>query len=206
MDIVSNEDASSKLTVVAATVATDDNDNILNVKLKLDGEHLIGHLNLPFPPEPNIPCLQSIILNAEPYGDNNAYGDNDDTCNDTVTNQADNNRPNEGERKSNILLSSLEVFVANEYGVICDRSDDDAPPPQPPDSLDDNVWNLERYRFNDDNNNFNYDDIDREILRFKYEDLIGESETIVFHDCNDVLDATQQENGNTKLEWTLKKY
>ena len=73
-------------------------------------------------------------------------------------------------------------------------------------SLDGNVWNLKRYGSNDDNNNFNYDDIDKEILQFKYKDLIGESETIVFHDYDNNLDATQQEEGNIKLEWTLKKY
>ena len=65
--------------------------------------------------------------------------------------------------------------------------------------LDDDAWNLERYRSNDDNNNFNYDDIDKEILRFKYEDSIGESDTIVFHDCDDNLDATQQEEGKYSI-------
>ena len=41
--------------------------------------------------------------------------------------------------------------------------------------LDDYVWNLEIYQSNDDNINFNYDDIDKEILQVKYEDSIGES-------------------------------
>ena len=54
-------------------------------------------------------------------------------------------------------------------------------------------------------NNY-YDYIDKEILLFKYEDLIEESKTIVFHDYDDVLDATQEEGGNTELELTLKKY
>ena len=76
----------------------------------------------------------------------------------------------------------------------------------PPESLDEKIWILERYQSNDDNNNSNYNDIDKEILQFKYEDPIGESETIVLHDCDDDLNATQQEKGNTELEWTLKKY
>ena len=57
-----------------------------------------------------------------------------------------------------------------------------------------NRW-MTRYRFNDDNNNVNYDDIDKEILQFEYEDSIGESETTDFHDYNEVLDATQQKKG-----------
>ena len=57
-----------------------------------------------------------------------------------------------------------------------------------------------------DSNNFNYDDIDKETLQFKYEDLFGESEIIVFHDCDDNLDAYQQEEGNIELKWTLKKH
>ena len=84
--------------------------------------------------------------------------------------------------------------------------DDDKNPPLPPESLDNDIWTLERYRSNDNNNVFDYNDIDKEILEFKYEDSIGESETVIFHDCNDNLDATQQEKGNTELEWTLKKY
>jgi len=40
---VSNEEANSNLNVVDA--ATDDDDNSLNAKLKLDGEHSIGNLN-----------------------------------------------------------------------------------------------------------------------------------------------------------------
>ena len=51
-----------------------------------------------------------------------------------------------------------------------------------------------------------YDDIDRDILQFKYEDSFEEYETIVFHDCDDDVDAAQQEERSTKLEWTLKKY
>ena len=144
---------------------------------------VIGEVNEDFQFWTNIP-------NGEPHSDN--------TYNTTVPNQANNNMPTNGESKSNILLSSLEVLVANKYGVICDRSDDDVPSPLPPESLDDNVWNLERYWFNDDNNNFNYDDIDKEILQFKYEDSIKEFETIDFHDCDDVLDATQGEEGNTE--------
>ena len=50
------------------------------------------------------------------------------------------------------------------YIVPCYRSDDDNPPPLLTESLDDDVWKLERYLFNDGNNNFNYDDIDKEIL------------------------------------------
>ena len=34
--------------------------------------------------------------------------------------------------------------------------------------------------------------------------MIGESETIVFLDCDDNLNVTHQEEGNTELEWTLK--
>ena len=60
--------------------------------------------------------------------------------------------------------------------------------------MDDNVGNLERYRSYDDNNNFNYDDIDKEILRFKYKDSIGESKTIVFHDYDDNFDAVHSES------------
>ena len=72
--------------------------------------------------------------------------------------------------------------------------------------MDYDVWKLKRYWFNDDNNNFNYVDIDKEILQFEYQSSIGESETIVFHDCDDVLNATLQEEGSAELEWTLKKY
>ena len=90
-------------------------------------------------------------------------------------------------------------YYDNKYGIICDRSNDDNPPRLPLESLDDDVWNLEGYQSNENNNNFNYDDIDIEILRFKYEDLIGVSETFVFHDCDDVLDATQQEEGKHSI-------
>ena len=65
---------------------------------------------------------------------------------------------------------------------------------------------MEIYRSNNDNNNFNYDDIDKEILQFEYHDSIGEFETIVFRDYDDILNATLQEEGSTELEWTLKKY
>ena len=44
-----------------------------------------------------------------------------------------------------------------------------------------------------------YDNIDKEILQFKYEDSIRESETIVFDDCDDDLDTTQQEEGKYSI-------
>ena len=147
--VVLNEDGNSVL------IADDDDDN---------------NNPPPLPPEPNLPCMHSIIgevnedfqfwcniSNRE--SETNITHDSDDTNNDTILNQ-----------------------------------------------VDDDVWILERYRSNDDNNNFDYNDIDKEILQFKYEDSIGESETIVFHDCDDDLDATQQEEGNKVLEWILKKY
>ena len=43
-------------------------------------------------------------------------------------------------------------------------------------------------------------------LKLDYEDSIRESENIVVHDCDDDVDDIQQEEGNTELEWTLKKY
>ena len=71
------------------------------------------------PPETSMPCIYSIIrevnkefqfwskiLNEEPYGDN------DDTYNYIVPNQADNNRPNNGESKI-ILLRSWEDLVCS---------------------------------------------------------------------------------------------
>ena len=78
----------------------------------------------------------------------------------------------------------------DKYGVICDRNNDDNPPPLPPESSDDNGLNLERYQSNDNNNNFNYDDIDKEILHLGCKNSIGESETIFFRDCDNNLDAT----------------
>ena len=90
-----------------------------------------------------------------------------------------------------------EIYSAQRH-VIYDGSNAENPPPLPPESLDEvltgkPVWNLEKDRSNDDNIDFNYDDIDKEISQFKFEDSTGESETIVFYDCDDDLDATQQE-------------
>ena len=53
----------------------------------------------------------------------------------------------------------------------------------------------------DDNNNFNYDDIDKKLLRSKYEDAIGEYETIVFHDEDLIgdLDATRHNKGKYSI-------
>ena len=145
-DIVSNEDASSNLTVVTATAAAnDDDDNNSNLKLKLDGENLIGHIN---------GIQQEYLTEYEASSHGNNYYD-------------------------------------NKYGVFCDRSDDDNPPPLPPESLGDDVWKLERNRSNDDNYDFNYDAIDQEILQFKHEDSTGGSETIVFHDCYEDVCANQ---------------
>ena len=119
-------------------------------------------------------------------------------------------------------------FYDNEYGVFCDRSDVDNSPPLPPESFDNDIWALERYRSyddgnnpignktessttttapvfcmklvsNDDNNDFNYDDVDKEILQFKFDDSTGESETIVFYDCYDDVSATQQEMRNYSI-------
>ena len=67
-------------------------------------------------------------------------------------------------------------------------------------NVDDNIGNLKRYRFTDDNNNFNYGDVDKEMLQFEYQGSIGESETIVFRYCDDILNYTLQEEGSTKLE------
>mmetsp|Transcript_9402 Transcript_9402/g.9164 ORF Transcript_9402/g.9164 Transcript_9402/m.9164 type:complete len:280 (+) Transcript_9402:132-971(+) len=69
------------------------------------------------------------------------------------------------------------------YGAIYDRSNAENPPPLPPESLDDNVWNLEKDQSNDDNNDFNYDDIGQDILQFKHEDLIKLTNRAVYSMC-----------------------
>ena len=90
-----------------------------------------------------------------------------------------------------IYCHAVWKFYCNTYSVTFERNDDANPPQLPIESLDDAIRNLKIYRSNDDNNNFNYGDIDKEILQFKYEDLIEESKTIVFYDCNDNVDAIQ---------------
>jgi len=195
-----------------------------------------GDFETPLSPESNMPYIHSIIgeVNEKFQFWSNiligkSYSDNDDTYNDTVPNQTDNNRQNDGESKIVLLRSSEDLDRSQSEVSIGETAIEEYITDIPPRShrnkehpvdiihantkeghhedsigvldgtqqdMDVYVWNLERYRFNDDNNNFNYDDIDREILQFKYEGSIGESETIVFHDCDDVLDATQHEEGN----------
>ena len=100
--VVPNEDANSVL------IADDDNDNNLP----------------PLPPGPNLPCIHSIIkeVNEEfqfwnDISNEELYGNNDYTCNDTVPNQANNNnRPIDGESKI-VLLRSSEHLDCNQIKV-----------------------------------------------------------------------------------------
>ena len=169
----------------------------------------------PLPPEPtlctmNIPCIHSSIpndgeiLSLPLVSSVYRLEQSDDIDNAKSSPESENSIRDLNGIKEEYLTeydtsSHGNNYYDNEYGVFCNRIDVDTPPPLSPESLDDDVWNLERYRFNDNNNNFNYDDIDREILRFKYEDSFEKYETIVFHDCDNNVDATQPEE-------TLKKY
>ena len=75
------------------------------------------------PPESNMPCIHSIIgeVNEEFHfwngiSNEEPNGNNDHTCNDTVPNQADNNRPSDGESKI-LLLCSLEHLDRSQIEV-----------------------------------------------------------------------------------------
>ena len=150
-DILSTEDVSSNLNVVAVaiTAAADDNDdnNIDNAKSSHESENSIGDLD---------GIKEEYLTEYETSSHGNNYYDNEDSA-------------------------------------FCDRSDVDNPPPLQPESLDTDVWIFGRYRSIENNNifDYNYNNIDKEILQFKYEDPIGESETIVFHDCDNNLNAIQ---------------
>ena len=196
-EIVSNENVVISNLNVAAAAATNDDDEIHSQDEEYPDEEdhhkkLVGVLD----------GTRQDILNVESNIDSNNY---DDKSKERIVLPSSVSRlvKDDTVMINEEVISNLTIAPLDDSNLNCiqrdfsfvkeviSESDDANPPPLPPESLDNSVWNLEKDRSNDDNNNFNYDDIDNEILQFEHEDSTGESETIVFYDCDDDADTNE---------------
>eukprot|EP00751_Fragilariopsis_kerguelensis_P046337 CAMPEP_0170989768 /NCGR_PEP_ID=MMETSP0736-20130129/8074_1 /TAXON_ID=186038 /ORGANISM="Fragilariopsis kerguelensis, Strain L26-C5" /LENGTH=182 /DNA_ID=CAMNT_0011414557 /DNA_START=128 /DNA_END=677 /DNA_ORIENTATION=+ len=160
-------------------VVADAEDDVDNAKLQFECENLFGSLDGIRDKDHQVKRwddVDSIVQNYEDDEENSSFiveeecyigsvpGQTDnlstfpngkDVLNDPLFHNNHSSVDNGVDVGNNVVPDTIYVAILTEAMLKI--------PPLPPESLDDNIWNLERDQSNDDNDNFNYDDIDQEI-------------------------------------------